>query len=84
MPRPIQLATLWHQPEKRSVDVAPGTWAEYFRWASIHVEQTRELAAVQGQDARDPSEARLDHRRAGHHYQLDAYARGSSIPRLRQ
>lgn len=46
MPRPVQLATVWDRPENGGADVAPGTWAEYFRWASVHLDQSRELVPL--------------------------------------
>lgn len=46
LPRPIQLATLWDRDENDGMDVKPGTWAEYFRWASVHLDQTRALAPL--------------------------------------
>ncbi|KZV83128.1 hypothetical protein EXIGLDRAFT_684191 [Exidia glandulosa HHB12029] len=46
MPEPVQLATIWDRKENHGKDAAPGTWAEYFRWASVHLEQTRELVPL--------------------------------------
>ncbi|KZV85623.1 hypothetical protein EXIGLDRAFT_565934, partial [Exidia glandulosa HHB12029] len=43
LPDLVQLAAIWDRPENDGADVAPGTWAEYLRWASAHLEQDRQL-----------------------------------------
>ncbi|KAI1273267.1 hypothetical protein F5Y07DRAFT_259819 [Xylaria sp. FL0933] len=37
----VPLAMSWSQPENADADIRKGTWAEYFRWASIFCNQTR-------------------------------------------
>jgi Capsular polysaccharide synthesis protein len=37
------LADLWDQPENEDADCRPGTFAEYLRWGSVHLDQTREM-----------------------------------------
>ncbi|KZV80534.1 hypothetical protein EXIGLDRAFT_564112, partial [Exidia glandulosa HHB12029] len=39
LPEPVPLAKIWNRPENESADVAPGTWAEYLRWGSVHLDQ---------------------------------------------
>lgn len=41
--RLVHLAKLWDLPEHADADVAPGTYAAYLRWGSVHLEQTRAL-----------------------------------------
>lgn len=37
------LADLWDLPENENADCEPGTFAEYLRWASVHLDQTRKM-----------------------------------------
>ncbi|KAH8750216.1 capsule polysaccharide biosynthesis protein [Diaporthe sp. PMI_573] len=37
------LADLWDDPANADADNAPGTFAEYLRWGTVHLRQTREL-----------------------------------------
>ncbi|KUL83691.1 hypothetical protein ZTR_07520 [Talaromyces verruculosus] len=37
------LADIWDDPKQRGADSAPGTFAEFLRWGSVHLSQTREL-----------------------------------------
>lgn len=37
----VHLSKLWDLPENADADIAPGSFAAYLRWGSIHVEQTR-------------------------------------------
>ncbi|KZV95343.1 hypothetical protein EXIGLDRAFT_707477 [Exidia glandulosa HHB12029] len=46
IPEPIPLAKIWNRPENESADIAPGTWAEYLRWGSVHLDQGRPLAPI--------------------------------------
>ena len=39
----VHLAKLWDLPENEDADIAPGTYAAYLRWGSVHLEQTRTL-----------------------------------------
>ncbi|KZV95313.1 hypothetical protein EXIGLDRAFT_735478 [Exidia glandulosa HHB12029] len=43
LPEPIPLAKIWNRKENENADVAPGTWAEYLRWGSVHLDQDRPL-----------------------------------------
>lgn len=40
------LADLWDDPAHHEADCAPGTFAEYLRWGTIHLRQTRALQPV--------------------------------------
>lgn len=44
------LAGFWDREENHDADVAPGTFAEYLRFASLHYEQSRVLEATAGED----------------------------------
>ncbi|KZV95316.1 hypothetical protein EXIGLDRAFT_834383 [Exidia glandulosa HHB12029] len=46
LPEPIPLAKIWNHPENENADVAPGTWAEYLRWGSVHLDQVRPLVPL--------------------------------------
>ncbi|KAL8325713.1 hypothetical protein RB597_008809 [Gaeumannomyces tritici] len=37
------LTSSWDDPQNDGVDCAPGTYAEYLRWGSVHLKQTRKL-----------------------------------------
>ena len=37
------LADLWDLPENENADCEPGTFAEYLRWGSVHLDQTRKV-----------------------------------------
>ncbi|RWA09596.1 hypothetical protein EKO27_g5508 [Xylaria grammica] len=37
----VPLAMTWSMPENADADIKKGTWAEYFRWASVFCNQTR-------------------------------------------
>lgn len=37
----VHLSKLWDLEENADADIAPGTYAAYLRWGSIHLEQTR-------------------------------------------
>lgn len=37
------LADIWDDPEHDGTDCTPGTFAEYLRWGTLHLRQTREL-----------------------------------------
>ncbi|KAL6854726.1 hypothetical protein ACO1O0_005851 [Amphichorda felina] len=39
----VHLAKLWDKPENADADIAPGTYAAFLRWGSVHLEQTRLL-----------------------------------------
>ncbi|CAM1507708.1 Fc.00g045560.m01.CDS01 [Cosmosporella sp. VM-42] len=39
----VHLSKLWDLPENSEADIAPGTYAAYLRWGSVHLEQTRIL-----------------------------------------
>lgn len=39
----VHLSKIWEQSEKENEDIAPGTYAEFLSWGSIHLEQTREI-----------------------------------------
>lgn len=39
----VHLSKLWDLPQNAEADIAPGTYAAYLRWGSIHLEQTRAL-----------------------------------------
>lgn len=38
---PMPLAVTWVLPDHEDDDIMPGTWAEWFRYASTHLQQTR-------------------------------------------
>ncbi|KAI1815025.1 hypothetical protein GGS20DRAFT_368567 [Poronia punctata] len=40
---PMPLAVTWVLPDHEDDDVKPGTWAEWFRYASTHMRQTRKV-----------------------------------------
>ncbi|RYP01831.1 hypothetical protein DL764_006062 [Monosporascus ibericus] len=40
------LARIWDEPEHADADRAPGTFAEYLRWASVHYHQKKELVPL--------------------------------------
>ncbi|KZV85617.1 hypothetical protein EXIGLDRAFT_775399 [Exidia glandulosa HHB12029] len=46
IPEPIPLAKIWNRPENENADIAAGTWAEYLRWGSVHLDQRRPLAPI--------------------------------------
>ncbi|KAK3315825.1 hypothetical protein B0H66DRAFT_271856 [Apodospora peruviana] len=39
----VHLSKLWDMPENADADIAPGTYAAYLRWGSVHLRQTRVL-----------------------------------------
>ncbi|KAI1110405.1 hypothetical protein F5Y14DRAFT_444004 [Nemania sp. NC0429] len=39
----MPLAVTWVLPDHEDDDIAPGTWAEWFRYASTHLQQTRQV-----------------------------------------
>lgn len=39
----VHLSKLWDLEENADADIAPGSFAAYLRWGSIHVQQTRKL-----------------------------------------
>jgi hypothetical protein len=39
----VHLSKLWDLKENAEADIAPGSFAAYLRWGSIHVKQTRKL-----------------------------------------
>lgn len=46
IPEPIPLAKIWNRSENENADIAPGTWAEYLRWGSVHLDQDRPLVPL--------------------------------------
>ncbi|KAK9778220.1 putative glycosyl transferase [Seiridium cardinale] len=40
------LARIWDEPENSDADTAPGTFAEYLRWASENFHQTKDLTSL--------------------------------------
>lgn len=55
----VHLAKLWDLPENAEADIAPGTYAAYLRWGSVHLEQTRKLEPLPIQCNGPVLEARL-------------------------
>lgn len=39
----LHLSKIWDRPENADADIAAGTYAEYLRWGSVHLEQTRDI-----------------------------------------
>ncbi|KAI9372981.1 hypothetical protein BJX61DRAFT_542180 [Aspergillus egyptiacus] len=39
---PVLVAALWNRPELADADSRPGTWGEYLRYGSVHLDQTGE------------------------------------------
>ena len=44
------VAGRWDMSEGGNADIAPGTWAEYLRWGSVHLKQTRSEIPVERPD----------------------------------
>lgn len=47
------LADLWDLPENENADCEPGTFAEYLRWGSVHLDQTRKLVPYKIDNTKD-------------------------------
>lgn len=47
------LADLLDQPENENADCEPGTFAEYLRWGSVHLDQTREMVPYKIDNSKD-------------------------------